>query len=157
MFPVKIETFPALTLAAVRHVGPYQEIGTAVEKLLGIFTSHDLMSHWAGMADLYRDNPDIVPAAELVSWAGVILADPDAFPAGIEGLEIVNVPAGTYAVMEHKGPYETLRDAYGWLYGTWLPNCGREMRDQPSLEVYLNDPRETAPEDLRTDVRVALV
>ncbi|MEM9591612.1 MAG: AraC family transcriptional regulator [Pseudomonadota bacterium] len=156
MFPVKTETYPELTLAAVPHKGPYDEISVAFEQAIGIFTSRNLLSHWAGLAGVYGDDPDIVAPEDLRSYAGVILADPASFPMDIEGLELLKIPAGKFAVMEHKGPYATLREAYGWFFGTWLPESGEEVGDQPCVEVYLNDPRETAPEDLRTDVRMAV-
>jgi AraC family transcriptional regulator len=57
-------------------------------------------------------------------------------------------------VLEHKGPYATLAGAYDWLYGVWLPQSGKEPRDAPPIELYVNDPRTTPPHDLRTDVRV---
>ena len=33
---------------------------------------------------------------------------------------------------------------------------GRELRAAPALEVYLNDPRKTAPEKLRTEIYMPL-
>jgi AraC family transcriptional regulator len=58
--------------------------------------------------------------------------------------------------MAHTGPYATLAGAYAWLYGAWLPQSGHEPRDAPPIEVYVNDPRTTAPDQLRTDVRLPL-
>jgi AraC family transcriptional regulator len=57
-------------------------------------------------------------------------------------------------VLEHTGPYATLAGAYDWLYGVWLPQSGEEPRDAPPIELYVNDPRTTPPNDLRTDIRL---
>ena len=157
MYPVKIETHPELTLAAVQHKGPYTGISVAFEQVAGIFTSQNLLSHWAGMAGVYCDDPDLVPAEELRSWAGVILSDPDIFPEGIEGVERVTAQAGKYAVMQHKGPYTSLPQAYRWFFGTWLPQAELEMAEHPCLELYLNNPRDTKPDELRTEVRMAVI
>ncbi len=46
--------------------------------------------------------------------------------------------------------------AYEWLYGEWLTQSGREPDDAPCLEVYLNNPRDTAPADLLTDICLPL-
>lgn len=60
------------------------------------------------------------------------------------------------AAMLFTGPYSGLKAAYDYLYGDWLPSSGREMRDAPSYEVYLNSPMDTAPEDLLTEICVPL-
>lgn len=49
-------------------------------------------------------------------------------------------PGGEFARAIHEGPYETLHETYARLCGEWLPAQGREIRDAPSVEVYLNDP-----------------
>src|ERR1017187_1184738 len=54
----------------------------------------------------------------------------------------------------HKGPYETLGRAYQMLHGAWLPQSGRELRDVPCFEVYLNSPQSTHPEELLTLIHV---
>jgi len=59
---------------------------------------------------------------------------------------------GAYAVRRYKGPYANMKAAYQWLYGTWLPNSGRDAADAPGLEEYLNSPRDTAPGDLLTEI-----
>ena len=46
--------------------------------------------------------------------------------------------------------------AYRWLLGTWLPGSGREPADAPIFEAYLDDPRDTAPAALRTDIHLPL-
>jgi len=60
------------------------------------------------------------------------------------------------AVLRHRGPYATMRSAYQWLYGHWLVQSGREAADAPVFEEYLNNPRDTAPADLLTDICLPL-
>ncbi len=66
------------------------------------------------------------------------------------------MPAGEYAVVLHVGPYHRLGEAYGRLFLDWLPSSGRELRDVPAIEVYLNDPTYVAEDDLVTEVRLSL-
>jgi AraC family transcriptional regulator len=73
-----------------------------------------------------------------------------------DGLEEMSVTKGDVAVLVFKGSYSGLKTAYNYLYGEWLPNSGREMRDEPSYEVYLNSPIDTAPEELLTQICVPL-
>ena len=50
-------------------------------------------------------------------------------------------------------PYTDMR-AYLWLFGTWLPQSGREPADAPVFEEYLNNPRDLRPIIARTIVCV---
>ena len=66
------------------------------------------------------------------------------------------IEGGDYAVLRHKGPYADMHAAYHWLYGTWLPASGREVRDTEMFEAYINNPREVAPTELLTDIHLPL-
>ncbi len=70
------------------------------------------------------------------------------------GVQVIS--GGDYAVATHKGPYDHLIRTYAELCGQWIPAQGRQMRSEPSFEVYVNSPDETAPENLLTDVYVPL-
>jgi AraC family transcriptional regulator len=49
-----------------------------------------------------------------------------------------------------------MRAAYQWLFGHWLVQSGACAGDAPVFEEYLNNPRDTAPADLMTDVFLPL-
>lgn len=66
------------------------------------------------------------------------------------------IAGGEHAVLRHKGPYSDLHVAYNWLYGTWLPQSGREVAAAPVFEEYLNNPRDTAPAELLTEICLPL-
>jgi len=66
----------------------------------------------------------------------------------------VDIPAAEVVSTLHRGPYMEIGAAYEAL-GAWLAQEGREPVGPPR-EVYLNDPDETAPEDLLTDVQFPL-
>ncbi len=154
MYPVIIETFPPLRAAGVLHVGAPSGVGRAFQTLGGILFARNLLQHASGMIAVYHDAPGAKPESELRAHAAVIIAD--GFPAGVEGLEYFDLAGGRHAVMQHKGPYATLGAAWEWLYGRWLPQSGEEPRDAPPFELYVNDPRNTPPDQLRTDIRLPL-
>ncbi len=54
----------------------------------------------------------------------------------------------------HIGPYESVADSYGTLRA-YAQERGLEL-ENVGYEVYLNDPRRTAPERLKTIVRIPL-
>ena len=154
MYPVIIEDMPQSRAAGVLNVGPYPGIARAFQQLGGILVARQLIPHVRGMIAVYHDAPESKPEAEMKSHAAVIIDD--SFPEKIEGLEYFDIAGGRYAVMQHSGPYATLGSAYEWLYGKWLPQSGEQPRDAPPIEFYVNDPRNTPPDKLRTDIRLPL-
>ena len=75
---------------------------------------------------------------------------------GMVGESVQTIGGGEYAVTTHEGPYERLNQTYARLFGQWLPHSGREVRSEPCLEFYLNDPDGTSPEELLTDIYAPL-
>ena len=154
MYPVIIQDLPESQAAGVLHVGAYPGIAKAFQQLGGILFARNLIPHVRGMIAVYHDAPESKPESEMRSHAAVIIAD--SFPKDVEGLEYFDLAGGKYAIMQHAGPYATLGSAYEWLYGKWLPQSGEEPRDAPPIELYVNDPRNTPPDQLRTDIRLPL-
>jgi AraC family transcriptional regulator len=72
----------------------------------------------------------------------------------------IEPPAATSSVantvLRHKDRTAGMRGAYEFLYGTWLPQSGREPADAPCVEEYLNTPRDTAPTELISDIYLPL-
>ncbi len=154
MYPVTIKHLPPCRAAGVLHLGDYAELSRAFQKLGAILAARNLFAQAQGLFALYHDAPGSKPDADLRAHVAIIIAD--GFPAGIEGLEYFDLAGGRHAIMEHTGAYATLGTAYEWLYGKWLPQSGEEPRDAPPIELYVNDPRTTPPDQLRTDVRLPL-
>lgn len=106
---------------------------------------------------LCYDDPEITASAHLRYDACLALP-----PALLDKRELPPhlalrvVPAGRYAVATHRGPYDTLTDSYVALLGRWLPQRGVELTNDPVVERYLDDPWQTAPADLRTEICVRL-
>jgi len=60
-----------------------------------------------------------------------------AFDSVPEGMSAHVIPAGRYAVFTHKGKLDqSLEHTYNYIYGSWLPRSGEELRDAPDLELY---------------------
>ena len=73
-------------------------------------------------------------------------------PKGDVGFK--TLPAGRYAIFLYKGPYDNLQAVYDTIYGKCLPEMECTLRDEPSAERYLNNPCETAPEKLLTEIYI---
>ncbi|MEL7183158.1 MAG: AraC family transcriptional regulator [Pseudomonadota bacterium] len=152
MFDVDIQDVPDRRLAAMAHRGDYAEGSLAFQKVATVVSTG---GHWPltrGMAGVYYDDPSVTPTEDLRSHAGV-LWDGAAVP---DGLEDVTLEGGRYAVLHFKGAYAGLSEAYRYLYGAWLSSSQEALRDAPSYEHYLNDPTNTAPAELLTDIYLPL-
>ena len=94
-------------------------------------------------------------------------------------VDIRQVPERRLAAIAHQGAYPEIARAfqslfaiigarqmfgqighgiaiYDYLYGTWLAQSDQIPGEQPSYEVYLNDPTQVAPEELLTEVHIPL-
>lgn len=152
---VTIASLEPVRVAAIRHVGPYTETGQAFMRLFMWAGPRGLAGPDAKAIGLYWDDPATVPEPELRSDACVAVADDvEADPAA--GVEIRTVDGGDYAVVRHQGPYTEVPAVYKHIFETWLPTSGRSLREAPCFERYLNNPLDTAPADLLTDVHVPL-
>lgn len=154
MYTVEIENHAERRLAALAHKGAYQDIGMKFEALSGIFAARKLWQHAGQPIGVYYHDAAATPVEDLRSHAGVIVAAQFNIP---EGLEEVFLTAGRVAVLHYKGPYAGLKNAYRYLYGGWLAGAGVELRDAPAYSLVLNSPRDTAPEELLTDICLPVV
>ena len=151
---VTIETLPARRLATVRHLGPYPRIAEAFHRLGTIAAERCLYAHVdPAMLAVFHDDPETTPPAELRSDAALVVRDDVELPSS---LTEVTLAAGRYAKASHRGPYSGLGDAWARLMGEWLPRSGFRVGVGPSYEVYVNNPRTTASDDLVTDLYVPL-
>jgi len=150
-YDVQIRPVPAMTLVTAPHTGSYMDVGQAFGRLFGRLAMLGLLADRTKMIGIYLDDPSAVAEDELRSLAGALIEGE--VPADMASYE---TPARDYAVLRHKGPYSDMRPAYRWMFGTWLPQSGREAADAPVLEEYLNNPRDTSPAELLTDLYLPL-
>ena len=154
MEPLEITTVTRGRLAAIRHVGPYNQIGPSFRELGRIAGAAGLFKNPGSvMVGVYHDDPTKVAPEKLRSAAGITIADDAEVPAG---LVEEKVEAGEYAVTTHIGSYERLPDA--WRRATEeLAADGRPRRNGPSYEMYLNDPSQVPESELKTQIYVPVV
>ena len=150
---VEITSQPEVRTASLRHVGPYNLISEAFGRLGAIAGRAGLFGPGTTMLAVYHDDPETTAAAELRSDAALTVPQGRPIPDGLKELVI---PAGRYARTTHIGPYEKLPDTWGRLMGEWLPRSGQRLGAGASYELYRNNPMDTKPEDLITELYVSL-
>lgn len=75
-----------------------------------------------------KNHPD-----ECFYVAGTEVSD---FNSAPEGMVKKVVSGGRYAVFTHKGKLDNLEHTMSYIFGSWLPKSGEELRDAPDLEIY---------------------
>ena len=154
-YTVDVRWVPTVELAGIAHFGSYMQIGKAFEVAYTRMAAQGLARPAMRWLAVYEDDPFAVPEAQLHSRAGLSLPPEGGVPQ--PPLEPFTLGGGRCAVLRHQGPYATMRAAYQWLYGQWLVRSGYEAADRPVFEEYLNNPRDTAPEQLLSDIYLPLV
>jgi AraC family transcriptional regulator len=153
LYRVESIVLPTLRVAAIWHRGDYQLTSGAFERLMAVAATTGLLTSTTRTIGIYHDDPVSVPQDELRSTACITVSD-EWLPSG--ELTEAHIAGGRYARIVHTGPYTELKNAYDWLYQTWLPESSEEPRNLPCLEEYLNDPRQVAAKDLETAVMMPL-
>ena len=141
---VRVEDLPEVTIAYIRHVGPYAGDTDLFRGLFGRLFA------WAGprnlirpsesqIVSIYHDDPEVTDPQNLRTSVGVSVP-PETEVSGEIGK--LTMPSGTYA----QARFELLPDQYeaAWkaVYGEWLPKSGYQPDDGPPFERYLNNPEE---------------
>jgi len=152
-YETTIRTEPAVRVAALRHDGDYQAIGSTFERLMALAVGQQLLGADLRSFGIYYDDPSATPVNALRADACVAVPA-GAAPAG--DLQLKEIRGGRYATVLHVGPYAELERVYRWLYGTWLAESGEEPADAPTIEAYLNDARVVPPTALRTEIWLPL-
>jgi AraC family transcriptional regulator len=146
----RIETVAPLRAAFIRHVGPYDQVRPAFERLAVWAAAHasNIAPLFLGLA---HDNPRITPAAQLRFDCCVEVS---ANVRGESDVGVTEVCGGEYATAVHRGPFDRLAETYTWLVLDFMPREGRSMRKAPCIEIYLTPPERTPPAELLTEVLV---
>ena len=150
---VEIKNIEKARVAFVRHVGPYDQVGKAWDRLCTFLGKAGYLGSGSRFVGICYDDPDVT-APEKIRYDACVTVDDSFVPQADIAVQIIG--GGEYAVTTHFGPYSTLGLTYSKLFGQWLLQSDRELRPQPCMEFYLNDPESTEPDDLLTDICLPL-
>ena len=145
---VTIKDQPELRVGTVRHIGPYERIPQAFERLGSIMSNAGARPVGAQLLALYYDDPQATAANMLRSDAALSFPNGAVVPAGLIERR---VPAGRYASTVHVGSYEHLGKAWAGLKQE-IAARGLRPSGSVSYELYLNDPRSVPSNALRTEL-----
>lgn len=145
---------PDLRLATVTHIGPYNQISSAFERLGQVAGPAGLFSRPGALyLGVYHHDPDTDAPESLRSEAAVSVARDASIPSGLEEMAIAG---GRYAKTTHVGGFEHLGDTWSRFIGEALPASGLVVADGPALEIYRSDMRSAPMAEWETDLLVPL-
>ena len=149
---IDVREFPDRRVVAMPHRGPYYMIGQ-------VFGAMAQWQRETGIAagphvGIFYDDPNVVPADQLRSHAGLLIADDVTIVD--PRVEVVTLRSGLYAIATYVGPYDGLPQAWNELYVNWFPTSGYELGDGVSFEIYLDDCTVVPPEQVRTEICISL-
>ena len=150
---VEIRRIEPIRVAFVRHVGPYNEAGKAWDILCTYLGKKGYLGPGSKFIGICYDDPDVTPP-EKVRYDACITVDESFVPE--DEIAVQAIGGGEYAVTTHFGSYDKLGQTYSRLFSDWLMKSDREIRQEPCMEFYLNDPESTEPDDLLTDICLPL-
>jgi AraC family transcriptional regulator len=139
---VRVEDLPEVTIAYIRHVGPYAGDSELFKGLFG------RLFQWAGPRNLlrfpetqilsiYHDDPHVTDEAKLRTSVGITVAGETEVSGEIGKMQM---PAGRYAQARFELEPHQYEAAWNTVYGGWLPDSGYQPADGLPFERYLNNP-----------------
>jgi AraC family transcriptional regulator len=147
----KIREIKPIPVVYVHSIGDYNHVGPAWEKLAKFMKEKKLFSFGTEFIGVSYDDPSVTESEKL-RYDACVSVKKEIRPEGEVGYKVLD--GGMFAVFLHKGPYADLSRTYDQIYLNWLPESGYELRDNPPMEFYLNDPDSTKPENLKTDIYI---
>jgi AraC family transcriptional regulator len=139
---VEVKEFPKMTVAYLRHIGPYKGDAKLFEKLWGKICS------WAGSRGLmnqpdlkfliiYHDDPKVTIEEKLRMSVCITV------PSGtkVDGeIGKMDIEKAKYVVARFEIDANGFMEAWDWIYGQWLPSSGYQPDDKPCFELYPEEP-----------------
>jgi AraC family transcriptional regulator len=149
---VELRDLAPMRVLAMRKLGPYPEVPRVWDALWLWMRQRELTGKITACVGIPYDNPAEVPADQ-IRYDACFGVSPGSEPVlSDDEVTWLDIAGGRYAVHRHVGPYTMIGEAFDRFYGLWLPQSGVTLRNAPPLEIYLNDPGQTPPDRLVTEL-----
>jgi AraC family transcriptional regulator len=140
---VEVKILPEMTLAYIRHIGPYQGnenlFGNLWNRLFGWAGPRGLL----GQKDLksliiYHDDPNVTSEEKL--RMSVCISVPENTEVGGE-IGKMTLESANYVIARFELDASQFGEAWNWVYAQWLPQSGYQPDDKPCFEMYPEEPK----------------
>ncbi|MEO8179066.1 MAG: AraC family transcriptional regulator [Deltaproteobacteria bacterium] len=147
---VKIVLFPETHVGTLQHRGDPARIEDSIAKFIAWRKQHRLSRDVSATFNLLYNDPMETPSAEF----RLDLCAATTRPVAENRFGVVAgvIPAGRCAVLRHQSSDDTLGVTLRYLYSSWLPSSGEELRDFPlfvqRLRFFPDVPEQAAVSDV---------
>lgn len=156
LIQVEVKDMPALEVAYMRHIGPYQGDSQLFQRLT------EKLMMWAGPRGLlrfpetqliavYHDDPEITAEEKL--RVSMCITVPEDTPGDGE-IGRMTVPGGKFALARFELADDEYQEAWDTVFGSWLPQSGYQPDDRLCYELYRNNPEEHPEKKCIVDICV---
>ena len=141
---VEVKELPKMTVAYIRHIGPYKGNDKLFESIWNKLFS------WAGPRGLiggedfkslviYHDDPNVTIEDKLrMSVCITVPAD-----TKVEGeVGKMEIEAAKYVIARFELSAQDFQQAWDWVYGEWFPTSGYQPDDKQCFEMYPEEPKD---------------
>jgi len=141
---VEVKELPKMTVAYIRHIGPYKGDDKLFESIWNRLFS------WAGPRGLiggkdfkslviYHDDPNVTIEDKL-RMSVCITVPPETKVDGEIGK--MEIEAAKYVIAGFELTASDFQQAWDWIYGQWFPTSGYQPDDKPCFEMYPEEPKD---------------
>jgi len=154
---VRVEDVAEIPVVFMRARGSYARVHALWAQLMTWSASSGVVGAQYGLCP---DDPEVTDE-DLLRFDACLAVTPalersHAAALGDPAVARTVLPAGSYAIGVHVGPYDRLHETYLDIIGRWFPTSGYDLAVDAVIEHYLDDPRFVPPHALRTEVRVRI-
>lgn len=141
---VEVRMLPDMTVAYVRHIGPYKGNENLFENLW------NRLFAWAGLRGLvgsqdfkmlamYHDDPNLTDENKLRTSV-CITVPPETKVDGEVGK--MQIEGGKYVAARFVVGPQDFEKAWEWVFSEWFPASGYQPDDKPCFEMYPEEPKD---------------
>ena len=141
---VEVKELPKMTVAYIRHTGPYQGDDKLFE---GIWNR---LFAWAGPRGLiggkdfrslviYHDDPNVTIGDKLRMSVCITVPEDTKVDGEIGKMEIQRAK---YVIARFVLTAQDFQETWDWVYGQWMPTSGYQPDDNPCFEMYPEEPKD---------------
>ena len=144
---IEVRDLEPITYAGLDCAGPYSMISAKITEFMGAFFGQGL-TPTGGMLTIYHNRPGPGVSENDLKWTIGMPISPAAAPAAPLVKGVFNYPKVAYCL--YVGPYEKIYQPYAEM-AAYIETKGLKVAG-PVMEIYLNNPQNVAPEQLRTEI-----
>ncbi len=151
----KIIEVPDKQVIYIRIVGKYGNVNfqKAWNELWSFVNNNKLFTKGMERFGISHDDPKITKS-ENCRYDACLTISKTVKPQGQVGVK--RLKGGKFAVFKYEGSYANLGAVYDKIFSDWLITSNCELRDIPIMEKKMNNPLQTEPDKLKTEIYIPI-